>query len=252
MKTFVAAVVLACIAAPAQSGPTLQPMPAGDANCAPMDGLSFVCGPRRPEDAIAISATRWLIVSGLTPGSGLGVIDRNAKTAYFLYTGKTRKAPDPLYPGCAGAPDPASFSAHGIALRPTSPGRYVLYVVSHGAAESVQVFALDARALLQTAARMRDQGELPTGRKIGGRADFFIGAADMPVDPPTDWVPKGLRDKISGGAQFASQFIDRRLGSLVLIGEQELGAFARKCLCDGVGDAPFVPHAQYDGRLALQ
>lgn len=69
--------------------------------------------------------------------------------------------------------------------------------------ETKGVFDLDSRALLQTAARMRDQGELPTGRKIGGLAEFFIGAADMPVDPPADWVPKGLSDKISGGAQFA-------------------------------------------------
>ncbi len=65
------------------------------------------------------------------------------------------------------------------------------------------VFDLDSRALLATAARLRDHGELPTGRKIGGHADFFIGAADMPIDPPPDWAPKGLRDKISAGAQFA-------------------------------------------------
>ena len=69
--------------------------------------------------------------------------------------------------------------------------------------ETKGVFDLDSRALLQTAARLRDQGELPTGRKIGGQADFFIGAADMPIDPPADWVPKGLSDKISAGAQFA-------------------------------------------------
>lgn len=65
------------------------------------------------------------------------------------------------------------------------------------------VFDLDSRALLQTAARMRDEGELPTGRKIGGKADFFIGAADMPVDPAPGWEPKGLKDKISAGARFA-------------------------------------------------
>ncbi len=65
------------------------------------------------------------------------------------------------------------------------------------------VFDLDSRTLMQTAARMRDAGELPTGRSIGGKADFFIGAADMPVDPPSGWEPKGLKDKIASGAQFA-------------------------------------------------
>jgi methylenetetrahydrofolate reductase (NADPH) len=65
------------------------------------------------------------------------------------------------------------------------------------------VFDLDARGLLQTAARLRDQGELPSGRKISGKADFFLGAADMPIDPPADWKPEALTAKIAAGAQFA-------------------------------------------------
>jgi methylenetetrahydrofolate reductase (NADPH) len=65
------------------------------------------------------------------------------------------------------------------------------------------VFDLDSRSLLKTAARMRDAGELPTGRSIGGKADFFIAAADMPIDPRSGWEPKGLKDKIAAGAQFA-------------------------------------------------
>ena len=64
------------------------------------------------------------------------------------------------------------------------------------------VFDLDTRALLQTARRMRDQGELPTGRKISGRADFFLGGADNPIDPPPGWQPKSLQAKIEAGAQF--------------------------------------------------
>lgn len=65
------------------------------------------------------------------------------------------------------------------------------------------VFDLEARSLLQTAARMRDQGELPSGRKISGKADFFLGAADMPIDPPAGWKPAALTAKIDAGAQFA-------------------------------------------------
>ena len=49
---------------------------------------------------------------------------------------------------------------------------------------------------------MRDQGELPTGRKISGRADFFLGGADNPIDPPPGWQPKSLQAKIEAGAQF--------------------------------------------------
>ena len=33
------------------------------------------------------------------------------------------------------------------------------------------------------------KGELPTGKKVGGKAEFFIAAADVPIDPPAGWEP---------------------------------------------------------------
>jgi methylenetetrahydrofolate reductase (NADPH) len=65
------------------------------------------------------------------------------------------------------------------------------------------VFDLDSGALIQTAVGIRDRGELPSGRKVTGKAAFFIGAADMPVDPPAGWEPKSLKAKVTAGAQFA-------------------------------------------------
>jgi methylenetetrahydrofolate reductase (NADPH) len=65
------------------------------------------------------------------------------------------------------------------------------------------VFDLDSGALIATAVGIRERGELPSGRKVTGRADFFIGVADMPIDPPKDWQPKSLKGKIGAGAQFA-------------------------------------------------
>jgi len=64
------------------------------------------------------------------------------------------------------------------------------------------VFDLDPRSLLETARRLRDTGELPTGRKITGRADFFLGSADNPIDPQPGWIPTGLEAKADAGAQF--------------------------------------------------
>ena len=64
------------------------------------------------------------------------------------------------------------------------------------------VFDLDPRSLLDTARRLRDTGELPTGRKVGGNFDFFLGSADNPIDPPPGWEPTGLQAKIDAGAQF--------------------------------------------------
>ena len=65
------------------------------------------------------------------------------------------------------------------------------------------VFDLDSAALISTAAHIRDKGELPHGRKVGGHPDYFIGAADAPIDPPEGWTPKSLLKKVEAGAQFA-------------------------------------------------
>ena len=65
------------------------------------------------------------------------------------------------------------------------------------------VFDVDSRTLIETARRLRDDGTLPTGRKVSGKAGFFIGAADMPIDPPDGWQPNGLAAKLNAGAQFA-------------------------------------------------
>jgi methylenetetrahydrofolate reductase (NADPH) len=65
------------------------------------------------------------------------------------------------------------------------------------------VFDLDSRALIETAAAIRDRGELPSGRKVAGRAEFFIGAADSPLDPPPGWQPTSLAAKVEAGARFA-------------------------------------------------
>ncbi len=65
------------------------------------------------------------------------------------------------------------------------------------------VFDVDSKTLLETARRLRDEGKLPTGREVAGKAPFFLGGADMPIDPKPDWEPKALLGKVSAGAQFA-------------------------------------------------
>ena len=65
------------------------------------------------------------------------------------------------------------------------------------------VFDIDSKALIETARRLRNEGTLPTGRQVTGKAAFFIGAADMPIDPPPGWAPSALLGKVKSGAQFA-------------------------------------------------
>jgi methylenetetrahydrofolate reductase (NADPH) len=64
------------------------------------------------------------------------------------------------------------------------------------------VFDINSAALIETARRLRDDGTLPTGRKVAGKAAFFLGAADVPIDPPADWQPNALAGKVKSGAQF--------------------------------------------------
>jgi methylenetetrahydrofolate reductase (NADPH) len=69
--------------------------------------------------------------------------------------------------------------------------------------EAKPVFDLDSTGLVATAVSIRDKKQLPHGRAVGGAPDYFIGVADMPLDPPPAWKPASLRKKIDAGAQFA-------------------------------------------------
>lgn len=64
------------------------------------------------------------------------------------------------------------------------------------------VFDIDSTALTAMARAMCEKSELPTGRKIAGQAHFFLGAADLPIDPPPEWEPEKLAVKARAGAQF--------------------------------------------------
>lgn len=122
--------------------------PSQAASCTPVNGLSFVCGIQKSEDLVQIPGTRWLIGSGLTDGGGINLVDTEAKVASRFYTGAPAQLrPDKkLFPNCPNPPDVKTFNVHGLALHDgQSPGLYNLYAVSHGALESIQVFAVDAR-----------------------------------------------------------------------------------------------------------
>jgi methylenetetrahydrofolate reductase (NADPH) len=69
--------------------------------------------------------------------------------------------------------------------------------------ETKPVFDVDSATLLATARMLRDEGVLPSGRKAAGHADFFLGIADMPIDPPPGWRPDKLSARLAAGAQFA-------------------------------------------------
>lgn len=61
---------------------------------------------------------------------------------------------------------------------------------------------LTSSALLAMAQRMRTENRLPPGTEIQGHLRLVLGAADVPVDPPAGWDPKGLKAKLQAGADF--------------------------------------------------
>ncbi|MBT6590426.1 MAG: hypothetical protein HOO02_16085 [Rhodospirillaceae bacterium] len=69
--------------------------------------------------------------------------------------------------------------------------------------EATAVNDIDASGLVAVATMMRDQGILPSGRKIVPPPSYFVGVADMPIDPGDDWQPTRLLSKIETGADFA-------------------------------------------------
>jgi methylenetetrahydrofolate reductase (NADPH) len=112
------------------------------------------------------------------------------------------------------------------------------------------VFDVDSKTLIETARRLRDEGMLPTGRKVDGKAEFFIGAADMPIDPPADWQPNSLTGKIKSGAQFAqTQFcmdagvVRRYVGAL-----EKAGITRQLALLIGVNPLRSAKSAQWMKR----
>ena len=68
--------------------------------------------------------------------------------------------------------------------------------------ETKPVYDIDSRTLIWTARRLREDGQLPSGRVIDPAPRLFIGAADSPQDPTPEWKPDRLAAKVDAGADF--------------------------------------------------
>jgi hypothetical protein len=121
--------------------------------CTASGGLNFICNMQAPEDLVLVPGTRFLIASGMAEGSGLHLIDTQARTARSLFAGGISTArPDATkFGNCPGPLDGKKAVLHGLSLRPAQTGRYTLYATNHGGRESVEVFEVDARGAAPTA-----------------------------------------------------------------------------------------------------
>ena len=94
------------------------------------------------------------------------------------------------------------------------------------------VFDLNSTEMMTMVKRMRDDGTLPSGRAVsGGLERVLIGAADMPIDPPAGWEPKGLAAKVAAGAGFAQTQFCMDTG----IARRYVARLAEHGLCGRIG-----------------
>ncbi len=217
-RSFAIAVALAAIA-PGWSQLSAQPSTPPAASCAPSMGLNYVCGMIRPEDLLQIGGSKYIVFGGSGPSGGIGMIDSQAKTWRQLDISRMR--PDrKLYPDCSTVPDPKVLNAHGIALRPTqSAGVYTLYTVTHAPFESIQIFALDARAgapsltwtgcvklpsdfKTNAVTATRDGTIIADVQMKNGatQADYFLGRITGGV---YEWTPAGKTWRLLPGTELA-------------------------------------------------
>lgn len=143
LPAVIAAAALALIGA-VQPAPAQQPAAGrAPAPCDANGSVKFVCGLKDPEDLILIPRTDWIIGSqwimnpAQAPG-GLYLIDRktHAATILPLPAGKPRKP----FTDCAGPPNPAMLSTHGLNISANGRGKFIVYAVDHGGHEGIQVF----------------------------------------------------------------------------------------------------------------
>ena len=65
---WMALVILGWLAIGAQAQPS----------CAPTGDVSYVCGPKNPEDLVLVPGTQWIVSSGMAEGAGFYLVDSRA------------------------------------------------------------------------------------------------------------------------------------------------------------------------------
>jgi hypothetical protein len=109
--------------------------------CDSAGGLSFVCGPKNPEDLVLVPGTKWIISSGMADGAGFYLID--SESGAWSTLGFSAQH-DHTFASCATPPAVQTLNTHGLNIRAGARGRSTLNVVGHGGREAIEVFDVDA------------------------------------------------------------------------------------------------------------
>jgi hypothetical protein len=105
-----------------------------------------VCGQQGPEDLIAINGD-WVAASAMSGPGGVMVVRTRDRAPFTVYPAPSARVRHDrqTYPDCPGPPDAANFTTHGLYAELGAGSDYKLFVVGHGARESIEIFELDTR-----------------------------------------------------------------------------------------------------------
>jgi hypothetical protein len=134
-------VLLAAGPLAAQPGGFQAPPP-----CDPDDG--YVCGQQGPEDLVALGED-WAVASAYSGTGGVTLIhvdDPVSSHTAYPSADATEALDAGTYPDCPGPPRGA-FTTHGVYVEPGDGPVHTVFVVGHGARESIEVFTVDTDRL---------------------------------------------------------------------------------------------------------
>ena len=123
--------------------------------CDPIGKIQFICGIQAPEDFAIVPGSDWMLTSGNRPGQGAirALHLRDKKIVALFPSPAVRIARDAkAFAGCPGpidlsdATEKKTIAIHGMYLRTDAGSRLRLFVVHHGARESIEVFDVDQKA----------------------------------------------------------------------------------------------------------
>jgi hypothetical protein len=103
-----------------------------------------VCGQQGPEDLVAIDS-EWIAASAMAAPGGVRVVRTRDRAPFTVYPaeGASERHDRRTYPDCPGPPDPRNFTTHGLYAAAGAGATYKLFVVAHGARESIEIFELE-------------------------------------------------------------------------------------------------------------
>jgi len=162
-------------------------------SCTANGDVSYVCGPKNPEDLVLVPGTQWIVSSGMADGAGFYLVDSRTGTFGSLtFTAQH----DHAFASCATPPTAQTLNSHGLNIRATGPNRARLNVVGHGAREAIEVFDVDASGARPTLT-WRGCVPMPEGLAANSVASF----ADGSLVATVLFMP---------GTTFADAVVDRK------------------------------------------